>query len=89
LVKEFRKKRVRRNRGLPSRSFSLSYRLSRITATWRQCCKASAIAGAAEIVAPVGGGGNVDWIAEATVTGFGGSPPEGFLQIGRVLEQLN
>jgi hypothetical protein len=25
----------------------------------------------------------------AAVTSFGGSPPEGFLQIGRLLEQLN
>jgi hypothetical protein len=75
--------------GLPSRSVSLSCRLSRITATWRQCCKALATAGATETVAPVGGGGNADCIAEAAVIGFGGSPPEGFLQIDRLLEQLN
>jgi hypothetical protein len=75
--------------GLPSHSISLSFMLSRITAAWRQCCKASAIAGAAKIVAPVEGGGNADWIAEVAVTCFGGSPPEGFLQIGGLLEQLN
>jgi hypothetical protein len=51
--------------------------------------QASATAGAAETVAPIGGGGNADWIAEAAVTGFVGSPPEGFLQIGRLSEQLN
>jgi hypothetical protein len=74
---------------LPFRSFSLSCRLFRITATWRQYCKASATAGIAETVAPVGGEGNADWIAEAAVAGVGGSPPEGFLQAGRLLEQLN
>jgi hypothetical protein len=89
-VKEFRrKKRVRRNRGLPSRSISFSFRLSRNTATWRQWCKASATSGAAETVAPVGGGGKADWRAKAAVTCFSGSPPEGFLQIGGLLELWN
>jgi hypothetical protein len=79
-VKEFRrKKRVRKNRGLPSRLISLSFRLSKITAVWRQCCKASATAGAAETIAPVRGGCDANWIVEATITFFGSSPPEGFL----------
>jgi hypothetical protein len=87
LVKELRrKKRVRRNRGLPSWSISLSFRLSKITAVSRQCCKASATAGAAETIAPVGVGCDADWIVEATVTFFGGSPPEGCLQIDGLLE---
>jgi hypothetical protein len=86
-VKEFRrKKRVRRNRGLPSWSNSLSFRLSKITAARRQCCKASATASVAETIAPVGGGCDADWTVEATVTFFGGSPPEGFLQIDGLLE---
>jgi hypothetical protein len=89
-VKELRrKKRVRRNRGLPSRSISLSFRLSKITAASRQYCKALVIAGAADTITPVGGGCDADWIVEATVTFFGGSPPEGFLQIDGLLEYKN
>jgi hypothetical protein len=84
-----RKKKVRRSRVLPSRSISFSFKLSRNTATWRQCCKASTTSGDAETVAPVGGGGNADWRTEAAVTCFGGSPPEGFLQIGGFLELWN
>jgi hypothetical protein len=44
---------------------------------------------AAETIALLGGGCDADWIVEATVTFFGGSPPEGFLQIGGLLEQIN
>jgi hypothetical protein len=78
-----RKKQVRRNGGLPSRSISWSFRFSRIAAAWRQYCKASVTAGADETIALVGGG------CDATVTFFGGSPLEGFLQIDGLLEQIN
>jgi hypothetical protein len=50
---------------------------------------ASVIAGAAETIAPVGGECDADWIVEATITFFSGSPPKGFLQIDGLLEYIN